>query len=115
MFDGEIQHDPECKQYVKFTKQIFVHQHEWTVINTHSFSVSTLILGLCETSAHVILPQNIDHWTVRKLILRPEIVRNVFILVWMQPISLFGVALGVKRNIMKELLTFCDKLHLNVK
>lgn len=33
----------------------------------------------------------------------------------MQPISLFGVALGVKRNSMKKLLTFCDKLHLNVK
>lgn len=57
------------KQYVENRKVL--HQADPSAPN--SDLISTRIpflflhrfLGLCETSAHVILPQNIDRWTVR--------------------------------------------------
>lgn len=70
-------------------------------INTISlFFVSTLIFVACveQVLMSFYLKVSTAGLCVRKLILRPEIVRNVFILVKMQLISLSAVALGVNRR-----------------
>lgn len=92
---------------VKFNTVIVKHVEKcslsikWDLISIRfPFFVSTLIFVACveQVLMSFYLKVSTAGLCVRKLILRPEIVRNVFILVKMQLISLSAVALGVNRR-----------------